>query len=559
MQKFLRYFGKEYSNINQAAILLGLFTFASQLLGLFRDRSIAHFIGPSPSLDAYYAAFRIPDLIFISVASLVSITVLIPFILTRMRDNKITPEAEKFLNDVFTSFLILMILVSVIVFFALPKLVHIIAPGFDREMQNMVIDLSRIMLISPILLGLSNLFGSITQLFKKFFIYSLSPIFYNVGIIIGILFLYPVFGIHGLAMGLVLGALMHFLIQFIAIYKFGFHPRLSFSINWIDIKKVFLTSVPRTLGLSFNNIAQISIVSFASFLISGSISIFTFAYNLQSVPVGVIGLSYAVAAFPMLTKSFTLNNMHDFKLHLRAGAKQIVFWSLPMMFLLIVLRAQIVRVVLGSGYFSWDNTRLVAASLAVFSLCIMSQGLTALFARAYYAGGNTRKPLIVNLFSSVSIILFAYLLIHLYTSQEFVRNFFESALKVRDVVGTEVIMLPLAYSLGTILNSILLWFFIKRDFMRNENFIMKTFLQSLTGSFVIGLVAYLSLNIFEGVFSNDTFYGVFLDGLISGILGIIAGGFTLYMLKNQELLTLLSIVKTKFWKDKNIVQDQESM
>ena len=116
MEKILKVFSKEYGNINQAAILLGFFAFLSQVLALFRDRFIAHFIGPSPSLDAYYAAFRIPDLIFICIASLASITVLIPFIVAKMKGDEVTEEARKYLNDVFTAFLLLMIFVAAIAF-----------------------------------------------------------------------------------------------------------------------------------------------------------------------------------------------------------------------------------------------------------------------------------------------------------------------------------------------------------------------------------------------------------------------------------------------------------
>ena len=188
MEKIFRIFSKEYVNINQAAFLLGSFAFLSQILGLFRDRSFAHFIGPSPLLDIYYAAFRVPDLIFISVASLASVTVLIPFIVGRMNDGQVTEKARKFLNDVFSIFLLSLIVVSLLAFILMPLLVHLIAPGFDSAMQSKLINVSRIMLLSPILMGLSNLFGTITQLFRKFFIYSISPVFYNVGIIIGILF-----------------------------------------------------------------------------------------------------------------------------------------------------------------------------------------------------------------------------------------------------------------------------------------------------------------------------------------------------------------------------------
>src|SRR3989344_6078016 len=191
MEKILRIFGKEYGSINQAALLLGFFAFLSQILGLFRDRAFAHFIGPGLSLDTYYAAFRIPDLIFICIASLASITVLIPFINARMDADKVTKEARDFLNQIFTAFFIFMIFVSVVAFFLLPYLVDYIAPGFSPVSQGKLITLSRIMLLSPILMGLSNLFGTVTQLFRKFFIYALSPILYNVGIIIGVIFLYP--------------------------------------------------------------------------------------------------------------------------------------------------------------------------------------------------------------------------------------------------------------------------------------------------------------------------------------------------------------------------------
>ena len=559
MNKIFRALGKEFGSINQAAILLGLFAFLSQILGLFRDRFIAHFIGPSASLDAYYAAFRIPDLIFISIASLASITVLIPFIVSKMSDEKVTEEAKKFLNDIFTVFFVVIVSVSVLAFILMPYIAHLIAPGFSLEMQNKVAELSRIMLLSPILLGFSNLFGTITQLFRKFFIYAISPIFYNFGIIIGILLIYPIFGIYGLAMGVVLGALMHFLIQVFASSGCGFAPRFSFSINFKDIKKAVFISLPRTLGLSFNNIALIVIVSFASFLKGGSISIFNLSLNLQSVPLGIIGLSYAVAAFPTLTKSFSSGKIEDFKNRLRGAARQIIFWSLPITFLFIVLRAQIVRVILGSGSFSWENTRLVAASLAIFSISIVAQGLIALFARAYYAGGNTKRPLFINFISSLSIILFAYLFLFIFKNYLFFQYFIESLLKVSDISGTEVLMLPLAYSFGTIINVILLWFFIKKDFIKKEQFIIKSFFQSLGASFFIGFIAYLSLNIFSPIFGTTTFWGIFLQGFISGILGIFAGVLVLYLLKNEELKELGKVLKTKFWRAKVIAQPQEGL
>ena len=559
MEKILRIFTKESGNINQAALLLGSLTFLSQVLALFRDRSIAHFIGPSSSLDAYYAAFRIPDLIFICVASLASVTVIVPFLVAKMKGDTVTAEAQKFLSDIFTVFLSVMVLISFFAFILMPHLVSFIAPGFEQAYQEQVVDISRIMLLSPILMGLSNLLGTVTQLFRKFFIYSLSPILYNLGIIIGVIFLYPMMGIKGMAVGVALGAFFHFAVQVFAAGSSGFVPRLSFSVDFKSIKEAALTSLPRTLGLAFNNIALISIIARASFLQSGSISVFNFSFNLQSVPLNIIGISYAVAAFPTLTKAFTAGKKEDFEKHLRATARAIVFWSLPVIFLFIVLRAQIVRVILGSGSFSWENTRLVAACLAIFSISILAQGMITLLSRAYYATGNTKRPLTINFICSVLIIILAYLFTYWFEHVIFFRYFIESLLKVTDITGTEVLMLPLAYSAGTILNFLLEWYFVKKDFMKEGSFISETLFQSLGASFFLAITAYLSLNALSPIFGTRTFLGVFAQGAISGILGIMAGVVVLYLLKSEELSALFKTLKTKFWRAKVIAPAQEEL
>ena len=559
MEKILRIFTKESGSVNQAALLLGCLTLLSQILALFRDRSIAHFIGPSPQLDAYYAAFRVPDLIFVCIASLASITVLIPFISAKMSNGKVTKEAEKFLGDVFTVFFGGMVLVAIVLFFLMPHLVFFIAPGFTKYYQAKTVLLARIMLLSPILLGLSNLFGTITQLFQRFFIFSLSPIFYNVGIIIGAIFLYPIFGIVGLVYGVILGAVAHFAIQAVASHYCGFSPRFSLSFSFKEIQKVILTSLPRTLGLAFNNVAEIGMTSFASFLAAGSISIFNFSFNLQSVPAAIVGVSYAVAAFPTMARAIGEGKHDKFKEHLTAASRAIVFWSIPATFLFIVLRAQIVRVVLGSGSFSWNDTRLAAACLAIFSVSVLGQGMISLVSRAYYAKGETTRPLILNFICSVLIIVFAYVFMKMFEDILMFRYFMESLLKVNDIPGTEVLMLPLAYSVGTTLNFILHWIFVKIDFMPGEQYIAKTFFQSLGASFFLGLVSFLSLNILSPIFGTTRFIGVFLQGLISGILGIIAAIIVLFLLKNQELKDLTETLATKFWRAKVIAESQEEL
>jgi len=173
--------------------------------------------------------------------------------------------------------------------------------------------------------------------------------------------------------------------------------------------------------------------------------------------------------------------------------------------------------------------------------------------------GNTKRPLLINFSCSVLIVVLSYLLIALFENVLVFRIFIESMLKVNDIPGTEVLMLPLAYSFGTILNFILHIIFVKKDFMPNEPFIAKTFFQSLGASFFLGLVAYIGLNVFSPIFGTTTFWGVFLQGFVSGILGIMAAILVLYLLKNEELKDITKVLKTKFWRTKVVAPSQEGL
>lgn len=555
VDRFLKILHKEFGNINQAAFLLGFFAFLSQILGLFRDRILARNIGLSSDLDIYYAAFRIPDFILISLGTLVAITALIPFLTQKMDEGE--EVSRKFMNDVFTVFFFVITLACTIIFFLMPYLTHFITPGFSILDENKVILVSRIMLLSPILLGLSNLFATITQYYKKFLIFALSPVLYNIGILIGVIFLYPHFGVCGLAGGVIIGALFHFSIQVPVLIRHKFIPNFSKKIDWPIVKSVISVSLPRTIGMALNSISLIFITGLATLIGVGSISVFRLSYNLQSVPLAIVGMSFSVAAFPTLVSFYTNKKHTEFVNHFRTAAKQIIFWSLPITFLFIVLRAQIVRVILGSGQFSWNDTRLVAASLAIFAVSVLSQGMILLFARGFFAAGKTKKPLIINLICSLFIVILAYLFLYIFNHSSAFRYFFESLMRVDGIRGTAVLMLPLAYTIGTTLNFILHWIHFKRDFIKQESFIRRTFLQSLGASFIIGFITYQFLNIFDNVFKLETFWGVLGQGFFAGILGIVAGIFILKMMKSTELSEVWQTVHSKFWKAKIVVPEED--
>ncbi|MFA5773355.1 MAG: lipid II flippase MurJ [Candidatus Paceibacterota bacterium] len=558
VNRILTFLNKEFRGVNEAALLLGGFAFLSQLLGLIRDRTLAHIVGAGPTLDVYYAAFRIPDFLYISIASLASVTVLMPFLMDKINnDNDTTLKARAFMNNIFSAFMLFMALASILIAIFIPYIVSYIAPGFNDSQIHLLITTSRIMLISPIFIGLSNLIGTVTQLFRNFLVFSLSPIFYNFGILLGVIFLYPQFGVYGLSIGVIVGATMHFLIQVPVVLKHNFFPKFSFKIKWREVIHVVKLSAPRTLALSCNSLAFIFLIAMASTLKEGSISLFTFAYNLQSVPVGIIGISYSVAAFPILVKSFSMKDMDNFIGQIIFAARQIIFWSLPAITLLIVLRAQIVRVILGSNNFSWFDTRLTAASVALFVISLASQGLVLLFVRGYYAAGNTKKPLLINVFSSVMVIVFAQILIYIFRNYPELLSRLEIILRVKDVPGTIMLALPLAYAMGSLLNFFLIWILFKRDFLDNKKINLSlTFIQSTISAVVMGLVTYISLGFFDNIFNINTGKGIFLQGFLSGILGITTGVLVLIMLKNKELFDIIHAFKNKFWRNRVIAPEQ---
>ena len=197
-------------------------------------------------------------------------------------------------------------------YFLIPYLTGLVAPGFSESARSEFVVLARILLLSPIFLGLSNLVSSVIQSHNRFIIYALSPIFYNLGIIFGIIFLFPKFGLAGIVSGVAIGALAHLAIQIPAVIKLGYFPWPAQKINIKETWKVAKLSFPRSLGLGLNQIILIFITAAASLLSAGSIAVFNLSFNLQSVPLAVIGMSYSVAAFPTLAKLFVNNKKMNF-------------------------------------------------------------------------------------------------------------------------------------------------------------------------------------------------------------------------------------------------------
>ncbi|MBX4197948.1 hypothetical protein KW782_01290 [Candidatus Parcubacteria bacterium] len=550
--KVLKFISREIGGLHEAAYLLGFFAILSQILALVRDRLFAYTFGASHTLDIYYAAFRIPDFIFVSIASIVSVSVLIPFLMERIEKSE--HEAKQFIDAIFSIFFFLIAMTAVVAYILTPVLLRWLFPAFEQDFSTLE-SMTRIMLLSPIFLGFSNFFASITQVYRRFFIYALSPILYNLGIIIGITVLYPILGINGLAWGVALGAFLHFFIQVPFVWRKSLFPSLNFRPKFAIIKQVVFVSLPRTIAASSNEISELFLVALAASFAGGAVSIFNFAWNLQSVPLSIVGVSYSLAAFPVLTKLFSQGDRKKFLDQMIVSSKHIIFWSVSIMTLFIVLRAQIVRVILGAGNFNWSDTRLTAAALALFAFSLVPQNLLLLFIRAYYSRGDTRRPLFVNIVSAGFIIALSYSLVHIFNTSLVFRYFIESLLRVDDLSGVSVLMLPLGFSIGVTITMLVHWFIFELSFRGYSSRVLRSFFQVVSASIIMGYATYLMLNLFDNVFDINTFVGIFLQGFLSGIVGIITYVIILLALKNGELADIFVTLKKKIWKVKVVPPD----
>ncbi len=534
----------EVRGLHQSAYILAVFALGSQVLGLIRDRLFAHSFGAGAELDIYYAAFKIPDFLFVLFASVLSVYVLIPFVSEKI-DQSDTRGAERMLSSILTLFVSVYALIALLIWFFAEPIGRFIFPGFSSAEYELFVVLTRILLLQPLFLGVSSLFGVITQLGQRFVLYAVSPLLYNIGIILGIVILYPVMGLSGLVWGVVFGAFLHMAIQIPLVGSSPLMPRFTSSFNMRVIGRILATSVPRALTLSLSQIVLIAFIGIASIMVAGSVSIFQFAFNLQSVPLAIIGVSYSVAAFPILAHLYSKGSHAEFVERVEAALRHLVFWTFPAIALIIVVRAQVVRVVLGSGAFDWDDTRLTSAALALFAVSLASQSINLLIVRAFYAAGNTRTPFLATLISTVGTLVCTLGLYSLYIVSGAFASSVEALMRVEGVPGAEIMMLPLGYSLG----QIGLALFTLTAFVRAYNVPVSAFLFTCLRGFIAalggGFVAYIVLNmVVEGV-RTETFTGVLLHGFFASAFGIGAIITLLYLMKSPELKELWDTLRKR--------------
>lgn len=454
MMLFKKILNTQTKNINSAAFILGAASLFSAFLGFFRDRLLAARFGAGQELDIYYVAFRIPDFISMVLIMGAISAAIIPVFSVYL--NRSQQEAWKFLSNLFNLFLVFLIAVLVFLFIFTSQLITLIAPGFSEEEKILAVLLTRIMFLSPVLLGISNIISSILQVFQRFLITSIAPIMYNLGIIAGILFFVPWLGITGLAWGVVLGAFLHLLIQLPVLFKVGFRPIKIFDFTQPGFIQVLKLTFPRSIGLAASQINLIVITAIASTLGVGSIAVFNLAEHLSRPLLILIAVSFSTAVFPALSLAFTKGDKKKFNKIFSLTFYRILFLLLFLSFFLFLFRELVVKIILRAGKFGLIDANLTAACLGMFALGILAQGLVLLIAKTFYAFHNTKIPAITSVLGMFVNIILSFLFVKLLSFPNSFQQFFINFLNFAKTTNIEVIGLPLAISISAIIQFIIL-------------------------------------------------------------------------------------------------------
>jgi len=506
------------------AIVIALFSVLSRILGLFRDRFLSSTFGAGKVLDAYYAAFRLPDLVFNTLVLGALSSAFIPIFLKYWRKDK--EEAWRITSGVLNILFLIVLGLSILFFFCAPFLINYLVPGFDGFTKDLTVSLTRVMLLGTLFFTLSNIAGSVLNSFQRFLSYSLAPIMYNLGIIFGIIFLVKKFGYIGLGWGVALGAFLHFLVQVPALIQSGYSWKPIFNFSHPAIKKISILMLPRCFGLAISQFNFIITTLIASGVAVGAVAVYNLAFNLVNFPVSIFGISLAISIFPVLSGCFASGDKKFFKEIFSKTVRRIFYLIIPATVFFLTLRAQIVRLILGAGLFDWQDTILTARALGWFSLSLFAQSLIPVFARAFYATQNTKTPVKIAIVGFIVNIIGCLIFGKLF-----------------GISG-----LALAFSIASIVNFLLLYFYFNKKVVSLPNREIVNSILKISGLSILMAIIIQAFKYLIGPLVNmQTFIGV----LIQTICAVIGGGIfyvivsLIFRFKEVSVITDLIVKKTK--------------
>ena len=523
-QKSLRILLQRQTNILSAALVIMTTVVLSQALGLIRQRLLVSIFGASDTLGIYLASTRIPDFLFqIIIAGALS-SAFIPIFSDYLSKDKVSQAhelASKLIILGFTAFSVVALLIFIFAeFFA-----GVITPGFSHGQIILMSQLIRIIIFSELLFILGSFLSVISQSYNHFFIPGIASAFYNLGMIIGIVILSPYVGIYSAAYGSVLGALIFFIIQLPMAKKVGFIFKFSFNFRAEGISEVLRLMGPRTVSLGIFQIGTLATLALISFLsLPGrSYVIFDYAQTLAFAPVVLFGQTIAQAAFPVLSRE--KDRIEEFKLTFITSFNQMLYLVLPVSVLFLVLRIPIVRLVFGAGQFDWQATVLTGKTLAMFSIAIFAQALIYLVSRGFYALHDTKTPLVVGGITTLTMLILEAFFIFYYK------------------LGIESI--AVAYSVGGILNLIILMFFLDK---KTGGFAKSSFLFPLIKIFLAtaftGMALYIPIKLLDQlVFDTTRTINLLMLTGISSFIGLTLYLFLTWLFNVKEAMTFILLFK----------------
>ena len=518
-------FRKQNSVLSAAAILMTA-VLVSRLLGLLRDRFLAaYFFDPASAgqLDVYFAAFRLPDMVFQLLVVGALAAAFIPVFSSYFIKDK--TEAWHVASTVISLGLVFFLLLAGLIFFLSEPLSRLIAPSFSAQEMVLMVTITRWLLLAQLSFLISNFLTGILQSQQHFIVPALAPIVYNLGIIIGILSLSPIMGIFGPVAGVILGAFLHLVIQLPLVQATGFKFKLSFDWRHPGVRRIGRLMLPRTLALAVSQIELTVAVFIATALPAGSLAIFYFAQHLNSLPVGLFGATIGQAALPALAQTAQDSSLLKFKQLLISSLNQVLYLSMPAGMILLILRLPAVRLAFGARSFPWEATLLTGQAVALFAISVFAQSAIQILVRGFYALSNTRSPFVIGA-SAVAV--------NVFLSFIFVYRF-----------GLGILGLALAISLASFLHLGLLFWRLSRilgGFSADEFYLPVAKMTAAT--LLTGLSLWLPFRLLDKYIFNTT-RTLELVGLsaVTVLIGLLVYGALSYLFKIKELNHFFDLIK----------------
>ena len=450
-------------------------------------------------LDLYTSAFRVPDFLYAIFSALFAGGILMPFLMSENKKGK--EQANVFFGQIILLFGLGIMFACLSAFFLMSHLTELIVPGFSPELKRQWIFLSQILLLSPVVLGFSSLISSSAYANFKFWFLAMAPIFYNLGIILGIIFWFPTFGVLGIIWGVLFGALMHFLLNLFSLPGGSFWPRFSW-FSWrkptAEIYKFFDLSFFRALSLAANQGLMIFLVSRASFLAVGSVGILSLVWQFGGALVSLIGVSFAMAVFPYLSKASLNLSTKEYVEKVMGVLMKVGIFSIISSGLIYLFSWEMIFLIFQTGAFDILAAQKMVDLLQIFSFGFLPQALTLTLARAFYAKEDGQTPFLATLggvLASVSLVFWL---------RDGLNNYLWAF-----VFGAWVQFLWLIFALG------------KNMLLAQKIFYGKFFLKILSVFLITFLIINFSLSFVDAKNNFSNFVTLFFIPLFSGFLFLI--------------------------------------